>query len=392
MFGRSLNRGCLLLVSALTGVNFIPCVRATPPPPLPFVSVQAAGPLASEPGGNPGMFAISRADGAASALTLSFTLGGTATNGVDYSEVPTNVTFAAGQTSTNIAIVPISEPQASQYKTVILKLRRDAVANPPALPSFIVGSMNRAVVYIVYNYTNVAPRVAWVTPSNGASFLSRPNVELAVNASDSNGWVTAVSFLANGQRVGAVTNSAFPGGWSQPLSSPETHGLPQPMSLESRREFQFVWTNIPPGIYALTAVATDNAGLQTTSDSVQITVTTNLPAPRVRIVNPPKGSHFPDSAAINIYAAAGESGGVVNTVEFLANGASLGVETNYFASQPSSQFHLSFQWLPYNFRWTNAPQGSNVLTVIATDNNGTMATSAPVAINVTTNTYHHHHN
>jgi hypothetical protein len=111
----------------------------------------------------------------------------------------------------------------------------------------------------------------------------------------------------------------------------------------------------------------------------------------VQIVNPPKGANFPGSAAINIYAAAGESGGVVNTVEFLANGASLGVETNYFATQPSSQFHLPFQWLPYNFRWTNAPEGSNTLTIIATDNNGTMATSAPVTINVTTNAYHRHH-
>jgi hypothetical protein len=382
----------LVLVCALATANFIPCAHATPGVPLPFVSVQASGPLASEPGGNPGTFTISRADGATSALTLSFTLGGTATNGIDYSEVPTNVTFAAGQTSTNIAIVPITEPQASLYKTVILNLRRDAMSYPPALPSFIVGSMNRAVVYIVYNYTNVAPKVAWLTPTNGASFLSRPNVELAVNASDSNGWVTAVSFLANGQHVGTVTNNAFPGGWAQSLSSPETHGVPFPISAERRREFQFVWTNVPPGIYALTAVATDNAGLQTTSDSVQFTVTTNLPAPRAQIVNPPKGANFPDNAGINIYAAAGESGGVVNTVEFLANGASLGVETNYFATQPSSQFHLSFQWLPYNFRWTNASEGSNVLTVIATDNNGTMATSAPVTINVTTNTYHHHHN
>jgi hypothetical protein len=375
----------------MTVGNFIPFAQATPSSFLPFVSVQATDPLASEPGGNPGTFTISRADGATSALTLSFTLSGTATNGVDYTEIPTNVTFAAGQTSTNIAIVPASEPKASRYKTVILTLRRDAVANPPAVPSFIVGSMNRAIVYLVYNYTNVAPKVAWLTPTNGASFLSRPNVELAVNASDSNGWVAAVSFLANGRHVGTVTNKAFPGGWAPPLFIQENHGGPLPIIPERRREFQFVWTNIPPGNYALTAVATDNAGLQTTSESVQITVTTNLPAPRVQVVNPPKGASFPDGAAINIYAAAGESGGVVNTVEFLANGASLGMETNYFAAQPSSQFHLRFQWLPYDFRWTNAPEGSNNLTVIATDNNGTMATSAPVTINVTTNTYRRHH-
>lgn len=97
---------------------------------------------------------------------------------------------------------------------------------------------------------------------------------------------------------------------------------------------------------------------------------------------------FPDLAKINIYAAAAEVGGVVNTVEFLANGKSLGVATNYLAAEPSSQFHLRMQWLPYYFRWTNAPAGSNVLTALATDNNGTQAVSAPVTINVSTNAYH----
>jgi len=390
MVGRNFQWRHLFFAWAILAGSLAPCAGATPVP-LPFVSVQATGPLASEPGANPGIFTISRADSAVSPLTLSFSLSGTATNGVDYFEISTNVTMAAGQISTNIAIVPISKPKANGYKTVVLTLRRDALADPPAVPSFIVGSMNRAVVYLVYNYTNVAAKVAWLTPTNGSSFMSRPNIELAVNASDSNGWVTAVSFLANGQPVGTVTNHAFPGGWSQSLFGQQTGGVPLPLMPERRRDFQFVWTNVPPGVYAVTAVATDNAGLQTTSGSVKITVTTNLPAPKAQIINPPKGVNLPDGAAINIYAAAGESGGVVNTVEFLANGASLGVETNYFATQPNSQFHLPFQWLPYNFRWTNAPAGSNSLTVIATDNNGTMVTSAPVMVNVTTNSYHRHH-
>lgn len=152
--------------------------------------------------------------------------------------------------------------------------------------------------------------------------------------------------------------------------------------------YQFVWTNVQPGDYALTAVATDNAGLQTTSAATDIAVTTNLPVPAVRIVSPLAGAEFPDLANINIYAAAAEVGGVVDSVEFLVNGQSLGVATNYLAAEPSSQFRLQTQWLPYFFRWTNAPLGSNVLTVVATDNNGTQATSAPVSIIVSTNAYH----
>ena len=66
-----------------------------------------------------------------------------------------------------------------------------------------MGSLNRAVAYIAYNYTNVPPTVSIVTPTNGSSFLSLPNIEIAANAFDSNGWVTSVEFLANGKKFGS---------------------------------------------------------------------------------------------------------------------------------------------------------------------------------------------
>jgi chitinase len=157
--------------------------------------------------------------------------------------------------------------------------------------------------------------------------------------------------------------------------------------------FQFVWTNVPPDSYALKAVATDNAGLQTTSATVNITVTTNLPVPYVRIINPVNGAEFPDQAPINLYAAAGETNGVVDAVEFIANGASLGTATNYLAAEPMAAGLTPYRlpWVPFYLHWTNAPVGSNLLTAVVADNNGTKATSAPVTITVTTNLYHPRH-
>ena len=192
----------LLLAAALFGGTSLagagPMIPATPPS---FVSVQTTDPLASEPGNNPGSFSISRGGDTNAALTVAFSLGGTATNGVDYASIPTFVTLAAGQVSASIAVTPISEPKATGYKTVILTLTRPG-AGKGAAPAFTVGSLNRALVYIAYNYTNVPPSVSLVTPTNGASFLSKPNIALAARASDSNGWVTAVEFIANGQSVG----------------------------------------------------------------------------------------------------------------------------------------------------------------------------------------------
>ncbi|MGA2748668.1 MAG: Ig-like domain-containing protein [Verrucomicrobiota bacterium] len=365
-------------------VNQAPADWQTPP----FVTVQSTDPLATEPGNNPGSFTIARIGGTNSALTVDFTLGGTATNGVDYLALPTSVTLAAGQVSSNLAVTPVTEPSATGYKTVKLALSERGRRETPA---FVVGSLNKAVVYIVYKYTNVPPAVSIVTPTNDTSFLSRPNVEIAASASDSNGWVTAVKFLADGTALGTVTNAAFPTGPGQPQMIRQSNGSTAPVFRGDRASrFQFVWTNVPPGAYSLTAVATDNAGLQTTSSVVSITVTTNLPEPRVRLVNPVAGAEFPDLAAINLYAAAGEVGGVVDTVEFFANGGSLGMVTNYLAAEPVSLFHLRLQWLPYHFQWANAPVGSNILTAVAIDNNGTLATSAPVSITVTTNVYHRH--
>jgi hypothetical protein len=350
-----------------------------------FVTVQPTDPLATEPDGTPGTFTLSRAGDTNAPLTVPFTLGGTATNGIDYASIPFSVTLAAGQVSSNIAVVPVNEPTETGYKTAILNLPRHAT-------NFIVGSLDQAVVYIVYRYTNVPPTVSLVAPTNKSSFLSLPNIEVAANASDSNGWVTAVEFFANGVAIGSVMNNPFDDDWPQSLILRESHGsiVPTIPGWHASR-FQFVWTNVLPGNYNLTAVATDNSGLQTTSEPAAIEVTTNLPVPSARVINPVSGAEFSDLAAINLYAAAGEFGGVVDTVAFVANGATLGIVTNYLAAEPSSQFHLPMQWLPYYFRWTNAPVGTNIVTVVATDNNGSKAVSAPVNINVSTNTYRRRH-
>jgi hypothetical protein len=361
-------------------------------PRPPFVSVQSTDPLASEPGNNPGSFTISRAGDTNAALTIAFSLGGTASNGVDYVTVPTSITLAAGQFSSNITITPISEPKSTGYKTVKLTLPRENFGWGESPPPFIIGSLNHALVYIVYNYTNDPPSVSLVTPAKGASFPSKPNILLAATASDSNGWVTSVQFLANGASVGTVSNCPFGSFPQQPLVIRESHGSVVPTLPGARdNRFQFVWTGVQPGAYSLQAVATDNAGLQTTSEAVDITVTTNLPIPQVRIINPTKGAEFPDQAPIHLYAAAGETNGVVDTVEFFADGNSLGTATNFLAAEPGCQVPFRLQWLPYNLSWTNAPVGTNTLTAVATDNNGTTATSAPVNIIVTTNLYRRHH-
>ncbi len=168
-------------------------------------------------------------------------------------------------------------------------------------------------------------------------------------------------------------------------------GLPPILPAPQNNPFTTVWSNVPPGACVLTAVATDNTGLQTTSVPVNITVTTTLPAPEVRIAAPSSGSTFPSNSPITLVAAAGEQGDGIASVEFLANGASLGtVPANPGLLQPAPMYRgtgTNIRWQPFLFLWTNAPVGSNSVTALATDNNGTQVTSVPVTINVKTNSY-----
>ena len=121
----------------------------------------------------------------------------------------------------------------------------------------------------------------------------------------------------------------------------------------------------PPGCYAV--------GENRTA-TVYIADAVNEPnePPFVRINFPENGSRFPEGADIRIHADANDNSRYLDTVEFIANGTSLGIETNDpYSLRPYAGFSLI---------WSNAPAGEHRLTAIATDNFGLSATSAPVHI------------
>jgi len=95
-------------------------------------------------------------------------------------------------------------------------------------------------------------------------------------------------------------------------------------------------------------------------------VPTNQP-PTVWISSPANGSTFPPGADIRIAANAADTDGHVQSVEFFADGQSLGTTI------PGSGFALT---------WSNAPAGPHSLTARATDNEGATSLSAPVSITV----------
>ncbi|MDB6017337.1 MAG: hypothetical protein JWR19_1826 [Pedosphaera sp.] len=118
------------------------------------------------------------------------------------------------------------------------------------------------------------------------------------------------------------------------------------------------------------------------SSSAQTPPITNTP-PLVAIVSPQSGATFTAPADISIIADTHDAEGAVSSVEFFAGTTSLGVSSNYAVVDPlpfQPPPPMPYPILAFFFDWTNVPAGDYILTAVATDSGGLMATSAPVHI------------
>ncbi|MEO6740741.1 MAG: S8 family serine peptidase [Chthoniobacteraceae bacterium] len=106
----------------------------------PTVSIAATVPAAAEIGPVPGAFTITRSGDTTAALTLSYSIGGTAANGSDCVAIPSSVTIPAGASSATVAVTPIADNLAEGDETVVLTLAPDA--------AYLFGTASSATVTI----------------------------------------------------------------------------------------------------------------------------------------------------------------------------------------------------------------------------------------------------
>jgi hypothetical protein len=100
-------------------------------------------------------FTLSRFGETNAALTVDYTVGGTATNGVDYATLPGSATIAAGARSVLIPVIPIADSPPDTNLTVILHLT--------ASTNYVIGFPGRAAALIVDN--------GWAPPRVGAGTI-----------------------------------------------------------------------------------------------------------------------------------------------------------------------------------------------------------------------------
>jgi hypothetical protein len=92
----------------------------TSPPPVGTVNIQANMPTASEPGNMPGQFTVTRTGSTSSPLTVNYTVGGTATAGVDYTALSGTVTIAPNMTNATITVTPLTGGDVNEVQQIVL--------------------------------------------------------------------------------------------------------------------------------------------------------------------------------------------------------------------------------------------------------------------------------
>ena len=227
---------------------------------------------------NPAVFTVVRTGPTNEPLVVSYFIGGTALNGTDYERVPGDVTTSrpgtltipAGAFSANIEIAVIDDALVEGTEMLNLALLHlDCLWNPPG-ECYTVGPQSSAAARILDNEsgpTNQPPFVSLDVPDDGQVFYSDgpTSIYLQAFAEDrENGYFVDVEFFEGTRSLGLATfnpTRCWP-------------GCPN---------YILTWSNVSPGHYVLTAVATDHHGAKGTSAPVRITVVDVRPPGAVNI-------------------------------------------------------------------------------------------------------------
>jgi hypothetical protein len=250
---------------------------------------------------------------------------------VDWQTITPVIVSGADET-TYFPITPSATPLVAGVNIIAVELhQRDNTSSDLGFDMDLIAT--------VADTPNIAPSVAMTLPADGATFTDPVSITLNATASDSDGSIAKVEFYRGGVKLGQDTVAPYECIWLGPIA----------------------------GTHALTAVATDNQGLASVSSIVYATITgqPNRP-PTVSLISPDGTDTYDAPSTIELQASAADTDGVVTKVEFFNGATKLGEDTT----------------APYSLTWSNVITGTYTLSVVATDSDGGVTTSAPVTLTV----------
>jgi gliding motility-associated-like protein len=266
----------------------------------------------------------------------------------------TNVVSGTPVTISATATAPNSTVSKVEFYDGTTKLGEDATSpysftwngaavGAHTLTARVTNAANATATSAIVNVTvssasSGTPIVAITSPANNATVTTGTTI-ITANASDPDGTVKVVEFFAGTSKIGEDTSS--------------------PYSIN--------WTTGPAGSYNLTAKVTDDANNTATSTVVVVKVVAPIPSnaePTVSITSPVNDARFMSGSNVTVEVSANDPDGTIELVELYINGGKL------------AEDRLS----PYSFDWSNVGEGEYTVTAVVTDNAGSIVTSSPVRI------------
>jgi mono/diheme cytochrome c family protein len=190
---------------------------------------------------------------------------------------------------------------------------------------------------------NQSPSVSISSPSNNVSFTAPANINIVASASDSDGSIVKVEFFNGTTKLGEDTSAPY----------------------------EFGWSNVAAGTYAITAKATDNGGATTTSTVVNVTVDSTAP--------PPSGTVITDTLdnISRIVAFSSPSAFTFDSgwASYFSNDTSRLMRTRAGQEWLTWQLNGMNQFVATTYFWTN--EAINHFTFLASSDNVNFTTVTP---------------
>ena len=150
----------------------------------------------------PGVFTVTRTGSTAAALTVSYTVGGTATAGSDYTALSGSVTIAAGAGSATIAVTPQNDTAVEADETVVATLSASA--------AYTVGTPGSGTVTIVSDDVTLPTVTLAATTGTATEAGVVPGV-FTVTRTGSTAAALTVSYTVGGTATAGRTTRRCPG-------------------------------------------------------------------------------------------------------------------------------------------------------------------------------------
>jgi hypothetical protein len=189
----------------------------------------------------------------------------------------TNVEFFAGTNDLGKGLMAVLDPPGVDGVTGPVYLFNWLDPLPGKYPLTVVATDNDGasttsapvnILVLSGSPTNSPPVVRIIGPANGATFFAPVDIPISAVANDPDGIVASVELFADAKDLGPGSLDA--------CVTPATGcvGCPTPTPICT---YTLVWSNAPVGVWALTAIATDDGGVTSTSVPVNIAVLPSSP-------------------------------------------------------------------------------------------------------------------